>query len=57
MLRSLALALSLCIPLAASGQGWPAKPIRLLLGYTSGGAADAMARPLIAKMEPLLGSR
>ena len=55
MLRSLALAISLCIPVAASAQGWPAKPIRLLLGYTSGGAADAMARPLIAKMEPLLG--
>jgi len=55
MLRRLAPALLLCFSMTASAQTWPTKPIRLLLGYTSGGAADAMARPLIAKMEPLLG--
>ena len=39
----------------ALAQSWPTKPIHLMLGYTTGGAADAMARPLIAKMEPALG--
>jgi tripartite-type tricarboxylate transporter receptor subunit TctC len=55
MLRTLGLVVSLCFSAAAFGQAWPTKPIRLLLGYTTGGATDAMARPLIAKMEPLLG--
>jgi tripartite-type tricarboxylate transporter receptor subunit TctC len=55
MLRTLGLIVGLCFCVSAVGQSWPAKPIRLLLGYTTGGAADAMARPLIAKMEPLLG--
>jgi tripartite-type tricarboxylate transporter receptor subunit TctC len=55
MLRKLAVIFCLFFSASAFGQAWPAKPIRLLLGYTTGGAADAMARPLIAKMEPLLG--
>ena len=53
--RFAALACGLLISCAASAQNWPSKPIRLILGYTTGGAADAMARPLIAKMEPVLG--
>lgn len=39
---------------ALFAQSWPAKPIKLILGYPTGGATDAMARPLIAKMEPVL---
>src|SRR5688572_29339931 len=55
MLRTLTPLVFLCFCASAFAQAWPAKPIRLLLGYTTGGATDAMARPLIAKMEPLLG--
>ena len=55
MLRTLTTLVFLCFCASSFGQTWPAKPIKLLLGYTTGGAADAMARPLIAKMEPLLG--
>lgn len=39
----------------AQAQGYPNKPIRVVLGYTAGGAADAAARPLIRVLEPLLG--
>jgi len=40
---------------AAFGQGYPSKPIRLMIGYAPGGAAEAGARPLARSLEPLLG--
>ena len=40
---------------AAYGQGYPGKPIRLMIGYTAGGSAEAGARPLARALEPLLG--
>lgn len=52
--RIAAIACGMAVSIAAFAQSWPAKPIRLILGYPTGGATDAMARPLIAKMEPLL---
>ena len=55
VLRAAAFACSALLSFAASAQSWPAKPVRLILGYTTGGAADSTARPLIAKMEPALG--
>jgi tripartite-type tricarboxylate transporter receptor subunit TctC len=39
----------------APAQGYPNKPIRLMLGYTAGGSAEAGARPLARALEPLLG--
>lgn len=39
-----ALVLALLLPLAAWAQAYPAKPIRLIIGYTPGGAADVIAR-------------
>ena len=39
----------------ALAQGYPAKPIRLMLGYTAGGSAEAGARPLQRALEPMLG--
>lgn len=33
---------------------WPAKPIKMLLGYPAGGAADGVARQLQAKLEAQL---
>ena len=53
-LRIAAIACGMAVSIAAFAQSWPAKPIRLILGYPTGGATDAMARPLIAKMEPVL---
>lgn len=39
----------------AAAQGYPNKPVRVLLGYTPGGAADGAMRPLAKVLEPLLG--
>jgi tripartite-type tricarboxylate transporter receptor subunit TctC len=39
----------------ALAQGYPSKPIRLLIGYSPGGSAEAGARPLARALEPLLG--
>ena len=41
---------------AAFAQGYPSKPIRLMIGYTAGGSAEAGARPLARALEPLLGT-
>ena len=40
---------------AAFAQSYPSKPIRLMIGYTAGGSAEAGARPLARALEPLLG--
>jgi tripartite-type tricarboxylate transporter receptor subunit TctC len=39
----------------AFAQSYPSKPIRLMIGYTAGGSAEAGARPLARALEPLLG--
>jgi tripartite-type tricarboxylate transporter receptor subunit TctC len=39
----------------AVAQSYPSKPIRLMIGYTAGGSAEAGARPLARALEPLLG--
>jgi tripartite-type tricarboxylate transporter receptor subunit TctC len=39
----------------AFAQSYPGKPIRLMIGYTAGGSAEAGARPLARALEPLLG--
>ena len=51
----IALALASAWATLAQAQGYPNKPIRVVLGYTAGGAADAVARPLMRVLEPLLG--
>jgi tripartite-type tricarboxylate transporter receptor subunit TctC len=53
-LRIAAIACAMAVSTPAFAQAWPAKPIKLILGYPTGGATDAMARPLISKMEPVL---
>ena len=41
----------------ASAQTYPAKPIRLMVGYAAGGGVDAMARMLAARLPALLGQQ
>jgi tripartite-type tricarboxylate transporter receptor subunit TctC len=53
-LAGLSLLSLLCASLALA-QGYPNKPIRLMIGYTAGGSAEAGARPLARALEPLLG--
>lgn len=60
--RRRVLAAALGLPLAgamgrvfAQSRAWPDKPIRIVLGYPPGGAADGTARPLEPKMQAMLG--
>lgn len=56
LLSTLALAGTL-LPLAALAQSaaWPAKPIKLVVGYAAGGATDVVARLVGAKLGEVLG--
>jgi tripartite-type tricarboxylate transporter receptor subunit TctC len=49
------IALLLFVPLAAAAQSFPSKPIRLLVGFSAGGAPDIIARMLGAKLQEGLG--
>lgn len=40
---------------ASGGTGWPDRPIRLIMGYATGGATDGVARPLEPKLQASLG--
>ena len=49
-------ALALGAPLQASAQsGWPAKPVKLVVGYAAGGATDVIARLIAVKLGDSLG--
>ena len=54
-IAAIALALAAVGATQAFAQAYPNKPIRVVLGYTAGGAADATARPLMRVLEQLLG--
>jgi tripartite-type tricarboxylate transporter receptor subunit TctC len=41
---------------AASAQGYPTRPVRLVVPFPPGGAFDAVGRPWADKMKPLLGT-
>jgi tripartite-type tricarboxylate transporter receptor subunit TctC len=45
-----------CAQLVAA-QGYPAKPLRLIVGYSAGGGADALARLVAGKMSEGLGQQ
>lgn len=45
------------MPRSASAQTWPARPIRLLVGYSAGGGVDAMARLIAPRLSELLGQQ
>jgi tripartite-type tricarboxylate transporter receptor subunit TctC len=62
LLRRRVLAAALAAPLAgalqralAQSKGWPDRPIKLVLGYPPGGAADGTSRPLEPKLQSMLG--
>jgi tripartite-type tricarboxylate transporter receptor subunit TctC len=39
----------------AIGQSWPAKPIRMIVGYAAGGGTDAAARGIAPRLSEVLG--
>jgi tripartite-type tricarboxylate transporter receptor subunit TctC len=52
----LAAGLALAVPLAGA-QAFPAKPIRVVVGYSAGGGVDAMTRMLAQRLAPVLGQQ
>lgn len=50
-----ALACSATLPLQAQPAAWPAKPIKLVVGYAAGGATDVIARIIAVKLGEQLG--
>ena len=53
----LALAAAVALPLAASAQSWPTKPVRLVSPFAAGGGTDAFARPLAQQLSQQLGQQ
>ena len=51
----LTFALALCAPLHALAQGYPAKPIRAVVAFGTGGATDVIARIIAASLSQSLG--
>ncbi len=50
-----ALGFSLCLSAAAHAQGFPSKPVRLMVGSAAGGGTDIISRLLAAKLQDAWG--
>ena len=46
---------SALLPFSASAQAWPSKPIRLIVNFPPGGAADQIARAISVPLQDALG--
>jgi tripartite-type tricarboxylate transporter receptor subunit TctC len=53
--RAIIATILLAVTGAALGQAYPAKPVRLVVGWPPGGAADGVARELATKLGDVLG--
>jgi len=57
ILQALTLAAAMVLPVAAAAQEWPAKPVRMIVPYATGGAPDALARLLSRRLSESLGQQ
>lgn len=51
------LAAALALPLLAAAQGYPAKPVKMVVPYPPGGGTDRLARIVVDRMSEQLGQR
>ncbi len=56
MLRALALLAACALALEAGAQAFPAKPLRLVVGYPPGGSGDFLTRLIADEMSKDLGA-
>ena len=54
-LVAISLGVASLLPLAALAQAWPAKPIKLIVNFPPGGAADQIARAISVPLQEALG--
>jgi tripartite-type tricarboxylate transporter receptor subunit TctC len=54
LLKSLVLGAALASPLASLAQGYPDRPVRILIGYPPGGSNDLVIRTLGARLQDVL---
>ncbi len=54
---ALALLAAACLPVRADAQGYPVKPLRLVVPFPAGGNTDLYARPIAQKLGELLGQQ
>lgn len=55
LLRAALAAASLIASTSAFSQGWPAKPVRIVVPYAPGGAVDVVTRKMAAKLQEQTG--
>jgi tripartite-type tricarboxylate transporter receptor subunit TctC len=57
ILRALVVAALALFSCGVFSQAYPTKPVRMLVGYSAGGGADALARLVAGKMSEILGQQ
>jgi tripartite-type tricarboxylate transporter receptor subunit TctC len=55
VLRIAAALAALCLPAAATAQAWPARPVKIIVPFATGGPADNYARFLAQRLPEALG--
>lgn len=50
-----AVALALVAPVSALAQGYPDRPVKIIVGFAPGGSSDTVARLLAQRLTPMLG--
>jgi len=53
--RTLSVVILSCAPMIALAQGYPSKPLHMVVPYAPGGATDVLARPVAARLSEQLG--